>query len=319
MSIVSSEARRATAGKDSTAYKYIRLRSSLLVLFLVGSALIIFRHLTLSRGLNALGTVVDDDEDNPSGNALLSLCYSWLTEDSSLCDTVAWYLPHPTPRRDDSFEYSVNVLSMETREAKMKRNLHQLVPYTTIPAFETKTHVLDTSDTKSDWDWLDKRMRSAYIVDDPIYPGEAACTLGHRRLLEDFLHTSNKQVTLVLEDDAVPTHHKMVLSQLDEVIEAVSTADEDWDYVQLGRCWDIQCHGHASLQPIATLSNGVSLLPSQGFEFCSHSYLVSRRGAEKILQYTLPLVLPYVSTLRNTSRRKEEIYPSFSFLTCCYS
>ena len=179
----------------------------------------------------------------------------------------------------------------------MKRNLHQLAPYQTVPAFDTKGGILDTSDTKSDWDWIDHRMR---VVDSHVYPPEAGCIFGHRRVLEEFLKTSKKQTALILEDDALPIRKRGILSQLDELVQAVSSTaendDESWDFVQLGRCWDINCHDEEHLTPVAILSNGVKLLPSQGFEFCSHSYLVSRKGAEKILQYTLPMVLPYVRT-----------------------
>lgn len=191
-------------------------------------------------------------------------------------------------------DYSIHVLASEKRARQTKRNLHLLAPYQTTPAVYRSQAGAQPEDTatKADWDWFDRRMRSAYIVQ-PVQPGEVGCILGHRRLLEDFLQNSDKDIALVLEDDAIPMRRKAIIAQMDQLVEAMD--DSYWDFVQLGRCWDINCYSEGTQHPVATLQHGIRVYHSQGFEFCSHAYLVSRKGAERILQYTMPFVLPFVS------------------------
>ena len=47
--------------------------------------------------------------------------------------------------------------------------------------------------------------------------------------------------------------------------------------------------------PAFVTLDGIQIKPIKGFELCTHAYLVSKNGAEKIMQYSYPIVLPFVS------------------------
>ena len=106
-------------------------------------------------------------------------------------------------------------------------------------------------------------------------------------------------MALILEDDSAPRSPHI----LDQVDELLSNAPEDWEFIQLGRCWDLWCDKESEIEPVATFGTSrgnestFELRDSMGFELCSHAYLVTRKGAEKILQYSIPMMLPYDHTL----------------------
>jgi hypothetical protein len=184
----------------------------------------------------------------------------------------------------------------------------------------------------TDWDYIDRRMlKTAYKLSRYPQSKEVACTMGHRRVLEKFLRQLEEEkeeearqenqrrravaaspaVALILEDDAKPAHVRFFDDADDKkknllLVEIVDRMkDLDWDMIQLGRCYDIFCDRHRRPQnrhrafPVAVWSGGgdtmIRIYQSNGFELCSHAYLVSKKGAEKILQYSLPILLPYVS------------------------
>ena len=208
-----------------------------------------------------------------------------------------------------SFPWSVLVVTESSRKKAMAKNLNLLRPFTMIDAIDKKwtsvEHLVHLySVTPPNWDWPDKRMRKAYD-EDYVDNGEVACTFSHRRTLEHFVQQeTDQEFALILEDDAIPVHGSSIVAQLEEVIQALPP---DWDFVQLGRCWDILCQEEANVRPIATLSSGNHILPSRGFELCTHSYLVSKKGAETILEHSLPVVLAYVS---HKQRMDATIHPS---------
>ena len=218
-------------------------------------------------------------------SSITSMCYDWLSLESSICDSVSFYIGDATPLDVNEMGYSIHVLSVEKRAIKTKRNLHLLAPYQTTPG------VYQNYDAMSPDEDIQKR-NSEYIAE-PVTPGEEGCILGHRRLLEDFIRKTDKDVALVLEDDAIPSRRGAILAQMEQLVEALDGIN--WDFVQLGRCWDVNCHLEGTTDAIATLKYGIHVYKSQGLELCSHAYIVSRNGAEKILQYTMPFVLPFVS------------------------
>lgn len=116
-----------------------------------------------------------------------------------------------------------------------------------------------------------------------------ACMYSHRRAMEhivlDKLTTSPGGATLVLEDDAQPLTSNYHL----DIVRILRTLPPDWDFVQVGKCWDIWCDKRQPTEDVYEAS--------MGYELCTHSYLVSRKGAERILQFTFPIVLPIVGEL----------------------
>ena len=141
----------------------------------------------------------------------------------------------------------VLILQSSNRIALVQRNLMDTFSHskgidvvlkdTVIPEQMIVRHTL----AKSNWDWLDRRiLKTAYRKSDYPTEGEIACTLSHRRVLEHALRNGHKQA-LILEDDAKPIKEESVASQLVNILQAMRS-NAEWDVVQFGRCWDIQCH-----------------------------------------------------------------------------
>lgn len=105
--------------------------------------------------------------------------------------------------------------------------------------------------------------------------GRIACHLSHMKTLQTFLKSNNKNC-LILEDDIKITDSQQTLDTLNKVLNSLP---KNWEYVNLGRCWD-HCHKD---KPVNKW-----LVKSQN-PLCRHAYLVSRRGAQKILDYCLPM------------------------------
>lgn len=176
---------------------------------------------------------------------------------------------------------------------------------TYIPAISRETldlgYMKGAFSLRAEWDSM--TMRYGYgLWEDQLSEGEVACLLGHRRMLESFVRDSNEKasVALLLEDDAVVASPEKQHQHVPNISKLLAALPEDWEFVQLGRCWDIHCNDMRQY-PVAsvqlTKDMVVQVFPSAGFELCTHAYLVSRAGAEKLLQYTVPMVLPYVRVL----------------------
>ena len=105
--------------------------------------------------------------------------------------------------------------------------------------------------------------------------GRIACHLSHMKTLKTFLQSNNKNC-LILEDDLEMSNRDDVINNFVDVVQSLPS---DWEYVNLGRCWDF-CHKD---KPVNNW-----LVKSQN-PLCRHAYLVSRRGAQKILDYCLPM------------------------------
>lgn len=195
-----------------------------------------------------------------------------------------------------SAPYSVSVLSIPSRMQQARENLAMFPSLHMIlgpnrSQLDLANLVHNGTLYPPTWDFADHRMLRTYNVPYPT-EGAVGCLLGHRRILQDMLQHRSSPVLLVLEDDAVPNNPHIILQQIDDLLRLVPVG---WDYIQLGRCWDINC-ANRTTQPLFRLGN-VNLYESRGYELCSHGYLITRHGAKKLLRHSLPMLLPYVSKL----------------------
>jgi hypothetical protein len=229
---------------------------------------------------------------------------------------------------------NVYVLTMKSRESTVKKTLEPVFPCLQMVDGVPKEQIFLWPESPvmlaepTAWDFADRRiLKTAYKQSRYPQPGVIACTLGHRRILERFVrqhegqqelhddqpvqhHADHQEtaVALILEDDAKPhvfankSNNSEVTDILVEIIDNMKGLD--WDFIQLGRCYDMFCDDEKKKDrqsvdfPVAVLGyhhHIIRIHKSNGFELCSHAYLVSKRGAEKILQYSLPILLPYVS------------------------
>eukprot|EP00954_Amorphochlora_amoebiformis_P024907 1369570-Amorphochlora_amoeboformis.AAC.2 len=132
--------------------------------------------------------------------------------------------------------------------------------------------------------------------------GEIACTLSHFSALRTFLSDSHKQFAVIFEDDAEPEFsieekdiHKVITSgstwhgALEHLI-MTRNSTEHWDMLSLGRCWDHCCAKEGQTE------GGIVSAPLTGHRivwslapYCGHAYLISRKGAENLLDFGSPI------------------------------
>lgn len=108
-----------------------------------------------------------------------------------------------------------------------------------------------------------------------------ACALSHRRAWSIFLDNTESDYAFVLEEDAVKRPGVDI-----EALDQFLREDADWEWVNLGRCWDM-CDNDVIVANHSSFSRVWSLNP-----LCTSAYVISRRGAAKMLRYTLPYVVP---------------------------
>ena len=94
--------------------------------------------------------------------------------------------------------------------------------------------------------------------------------------LSDFLAT-DEEVCLIFEDDLECKHSPAKVHGA--VKQHIHDVPEDWDIINMGSCWR-KCHKDEYVTE--------NLVKAEG-ALCRHGYLVNRKGAQKVLQGTLPM------------------------------
>lgn len=97
-----------------------------------------------------------------------------------------------------------------------------------------------------------------------IHPNKRAIHTSHLHALRTFLNSSH-QLALILEDDVVELNRSRVAS-------VVRRAPVGWTYINLGRCLIRNCSQRN--QPFL-----------HDIGLCRHAYLVTRRGASKLIRF----------------------------------
>ena len=102
-----------------------------------------------------------------------------------------------------------------------------------------------------------------------------ACHLSHMKTLEKFLDSKNN-ICLILEDDIKMKDKENTLQHLKNILKHLP---KDWEYINLGRCWDY-CDQDEKINEYIIKSKRA---------LCRHAYIVNKKGAKKILDYCLPM------------------------------
>ena len=103
-----------------------------------------------------------------------------------------------------------------------------------------------------------------------------SCGFTHRRAWQTFMQ-SNHTKALILEDDAICKN-----INVDNVIKEISMINKDWEFIQLGRCWDF-----CKSQNVLSKTPNFKIIKSES-PCCSHAYIINKKGAYKLLKYSLP-------------------------------
>ena len=150
-----------------------------------------------------------------------------------------------------------------------------------------------------------KRQMYSGRIGRKLTANEIGCSLSHRKALEAFLQT-NAQWGLILEDDA-----EISVIQRDMIFEMVDLlADRtDCDLIKVGGFGDKTSPGE-----VIAATSSFSVLNVVTFGVCAHGYIVSRRGAEKIIRVIEPVTEPYDTFLRSVYRHKCKMFETAPWL-----
>ena len=105
--------------------------------------------------------------------------------------------------------------------------------------------------------------------------GRIACHLGHLKILEEFLKT-DKKYAIIFEDDIKIDNYKETERKIKTILENLP---DKFDIIYFDYCWS-KCKKTKKYNDY--LNHTISTL-------CRHFYLVSRNGAQIIVNNTLPM------------------------------
>ena len=110
--------------------------------------------------------------------------------------------------------------------------------------------------------------------------GAIGCYLSHVKLWEA-LANSNDEMLLILEDDAITNNFSAF--QINQFLNEIIENDPDWDVIFLG-------YTKPSPSPNADIPITESVYKINEITFQTHAYLLSKKGALKLLSKAFPIV-----------------------------
>jgi len=114
--------------------------------------------------------------------------------------------------------------------------------------------------------------------------GGIGCFLSHAKLWEMLLN-SEEEMFFILEDDAVPNFE--VSDKIGVFLNKVMEYDREWDVIYLG--WSKPSPTHLT-DVLAGDINTDKIYKINSITFQTHAYLISRKGAMKLLERAFPIV-----------------------------
>uniref|UniRef100_A0A6C0KAD0 Glycosyl transferase family 25 domain-containing protein n=1 Tax=viral metagenome TaxID=1070528 RepID=A0A6C0KAD0_9ZZZZ len=189
------------------------------------------------------------------------------------------------PIGDDTFVYETEVdwlrkYDLESYVIALPERLDSIKE--TLGGLGIKPHIYNAFHKSRISKERNKLIEANYITKNcSLNDGRIACHISHTKVLRDFLRRKDgPKYVLIFEDDLMTPYTKEELqARFDKAFAELEALPTEWEYVNLGRCWadcskDIE-HGdiiYKSKRPL-----------------CRHSYIVSRAGARKIIEGTLPM------------------------------
>ena len=130
--------------------------------------------------------------------------------------------------------------------------------------------------------------------------GRIACHLSQIKLIKEFLKSNDNNI-FIFEDDIVKYKHENYKSIIDD---SMNNIPDDWDIVFFGRCFD-DCDKIEKINKYLFKAHSPK---------CRHAYGLSKKGANKILQYTVPMINNgdemYAENIENGNIIAYAIHPS---------
>lgn len=203
------------------------------------------------------------------------------------------YIKNP-PHQQQHTHFSVSAARIITIPRRMER-ARELYTRTVRPHV-TDSAVWDavTKESINISDLMQKGIVARGTAGERLNVGEVACYLSHTEVLRHMLTQARWDTLLVLEDDAVPSAH-FSWQRVKVCMAEVNHVDRDWDLLYLGVCWDL-CAQRRTVSPHCVQTF---------FPGCTHAYIVSRRGAERLLRLLSPIRNTLDRSIKHAARRGE--------------
>lgn len=204
-------------------------------------------------------------------------------------------------------KYETYVLYIPERYKYIKHIMNKLELYPEyIKGYNTKYYnndlLLKNNLVKQKW-ITDTKNNVPYIKKFTI--SRAICHLGHIKILKTFLK-SDKEYALIFEDDIeINNNFKDVKSKINTIINNIPS---DTDIIYLSYCFEY-------CDKIKKINN---IFSHSYRPLCRHFYLVSKKGAEKIINLTVPMFSSgdrmIGSLIKNKSLISYNVNPDYLYL-----
>lgn len=117
--------------------------------------------------------------------------------------------------------------------------------------------------------------------------GRIACHYSHIEVLKRFLQSDHKTCFIFEDDIANNNNITKLKNDMEYIYNQINNNNQliGWDIINFGRCFD-NCE---TQQYIVNKKDNFPGIVKSEFPKCRHAYAVSRKGAENIIKYSLPL------------------------------
>ena len=107
-------------------------------------------------------------------------------------------------------------------------------------------------------------------------------------------YDSNSENCLIFEDDV--SEPKYDLKYMEYIIENIyKTVPPDYDLIFFGKCWEM-----------CKMTQNINKFLDKCYKpYCRHAYSVSRKGASKILEMTIPMKMSGDQMISNLIKQKK--------------
>lgn len=132
--------------------------------------------------------------------------------------------------------------------------------------------------------------------------GRIACHLSQIKLIKEFFKSAKDDDTLFIFEDDI--QQEKIKNYKNMIEDSMKNIPSNWDIVFFGRCFD-DCNKMKQISKHLYKVNNPK---------CRHAYGLSKKGAKKILQYTVPMTdngdLMYAKNIKNGNINAYAIHPS---------
>ena len=116
------------------------------------------------------------------------------------------------------------------------------------------------------------------LKDCQLNNGRIACHLSHIAVLKDFLKHENQKTCFIFEDDIKLIDYSLLFKSTESIQDIIKNAPSDWDVINFGRCYD-DCNTQTTINKNLGSSSPL----------CRHAYAITRKGAQIIIDKTIPM------------------------------